>query len=174
MKTILIILFLIVSPVYTYKEGLSQSNTIEFKLDEKVVVEELSIEDSVRLVLSNKNLSPIIIELLVAQSKHESGNYKNSLTRKHNNIFSRHYHKSDTFAIGAGGEAEGHNKFAIYPSVEYATLSQYYYLQRMKYSFNWKTGKEFAIELKNKRYYTDDTYKYARALNKHLENSKLK
>lgn len=163
MKTILLCLFLVL-PFGTYESPIEFRKDIEFKAPVA-----LSVDDSIRLVLSNKNLSKESIELIVAQSKHESGNYTNNLTRKHNNIFARHYHKSDTFALGAGGEAEGHSRFARYKSIEYATLSQYYYFKRKNYSFAWRTPREFAIELKKKRYYEDSVSNYINALTKHLD-----
>lgn len=162
MKTILIILFLIVSIKIDYA---TKIETIETELEDKV---ELSVEDSIRLILSTKDLSPFTIELLIAQSKHESGNYQNKLTRLHNNIFARHYSKVDTFSLGAGGEAEGHSRFARYKSIKDATLSQYAYLKRKSYSLEYNNAKEFAEELKKKRYYEDDLNNYINALNKHL------
>jgi hypothetical protein len=165
MRIILVILMLTI-PTYNNESHIVDNSWVEFPVKK----ESLSIDDSIRLVLSNKNLSKLTIELLVAQSKHESANYRNNLAKKHNNIFARHYHKADTFALGAGGQAEGHSRFARYKSIEYATLSQYYYLKRKNYSFEWNTPKEFAIELKKKKYYEDDIYNYTNALTKHLQN----
>jgi hypothetical protein len=125
------------------------------------------IEEKIRTVLSNEGIDPFVIELLVAQSKHESGNYRNSLT-PYNNVFARHYFKADTFAISAGATAEGHSRFAKYPSVEYATLSQLWYFKRKNYSFKWKSTYEFAAECKRKGYYEAPLRVYVNALNRYM------
>jgi hypothetical protein len=125
------------------------------------------IECNVRKVLTEQNLDPFVVELLVAQSKHESGNYTNTLTQ-YNNLFGRHHHKSDTYSLGAGAPAEGHSRFARYPSIEAATLSQLDYLRRKGYSFKWHSAREFALELKQKHYYEAPVSVYVRALNRFL------
>lgn len=127
----------------------------------------LSIEQRVRNVLKNEGMKPFVIELLVAQSKHESGNYKNGLT-PYNNIFARHYFKADTFAISAGAPGEGHRRFAKYPSIEYATLSQIWYFRRKGYSFDWDSTYEFAAECKRKGYYEAPLKVYVSALNRYM------
>lgn len=124
-------------------------------------------EKEIREVLINEGIEPYIIELLVAQSKHESGNYRNSLTQ-YNNVFARHYFKADTFAISAGAPGEGHTRFAKYPSVEYATLSQLWYFRRKGYSFNWKSTYQFAAECKRKGYFEAPLNVYVNALNKYM------
>lgn len=125
------------------------------------------IECHVRKVLAEQNLEPFVIELLVAQSKHESGNYTNTLT-KYNNLFGRHHHKSDIYSLGPGAPAEGHSRFARYPSIEAATRSQLEYLRRKGYSFKWSTAKDFALELKQKKYYEAPVSVYTRALTRFL------
>lgn len=137
---------------------------------EEVIVTPLSIEDSIRLILNEKSLDPYVVELLVAQSKHESGNYKNNLTKKHKNIFARHYEKKDQFALGTGGEAEGHSRFARYKSIKDATLSQYEYLLRRKYTFYWCDIDSFAKELKQRHYYEDTVTRYSNALKRHIRH----
>lgn len=125
--------------------------------------EPVDYENRIRRTLETQEIDPYVIELLVAQSKHESGNYRNSLT-PYNNVFARHYSKKDTFAISAGAPAEGHSRFAKYPNVESATLSQLDYLRRKKYTFNWKSPYQYALELKQKRYYEAEVMTYTNAL----------
>lgn len=125
--------------------------------------EPVDYENRIRRTLETQEIDPYVIELLVAQSKHESGNYRNSLT-PYNNVFARHYSKKDTFAISAGAPAEGHSRFAKYPDVEAATLSQLDYLRRKKYTFNWKSPYQYALELKQKRYYEAEVMTYTNAL----------
>lgn len=127
----------------------------------------LDYEAEIRDVLESEGLEPFVVDLLVAQSKHESGNYRNSLT-KYNNVFARHYSKRDTFATSAGAKAEGHSRFAKYPSLRNATLSQISYLKRKHYSFKWKSAYQFALELKSKNYYEAPIESYTKALNKYL------
>lgn len=135
------------------------------EIEREVVPVVIDHEAEIRDVLEKENVDPYVAELLIAQSKHESGNYKNSLTKYHN-VFARHYHKNDSFAISAGATAEGHSRFAIYPSLKNATLSQLSYLKRKKYSFRWNSPKQFAVELKSKGYYEATVEEYTDALNR--------
>lgn len=159
MKTILTAFFLLLSTTR------SQEAKINYK-DEVETPVALSKEDSIKLVLYRYELDTNIVRLLVAQAKHESGNFKNKLT-KYNNVFARHYSKFDTLALGPGAEAEGHSNFAKYKSIEDATISQYLYLKRKKYSFNWKTPYQYAVELKAKKYYTAPVKEYSTSLTKY-------
>lgn len=133
--------------------------------------EPIDYESRIRKVLRDEGINEYVTELLVAQSKHESGNYRNTLT-PYNNIFARHYSKRDTFAISAGAKAEGHSRFAKYPSVEYATLSQLDYLRRKKYTFKWKSPYQFALELKQKNYYEAPVMEYTNALIRYMNINK--
>lgn len=130
--------------------------------------EKIDYEGKIRKTLESEEINPYVIDLLVAQSKHESGNYQNSLT-PYNNVFARHYSKKDTFAISAGAPGEGHTRFAKYPSVEWATLSQLDYLRRKGYSFKWKSEYQFALELKQKRYYEAELMVYTKALVRYMK-----
>lgn len=130
--------------------------------------EPIDYEGRIREVLKDEGINDYVVELLVAQSKHESGNYRNSLT-PYNNVFARHYSKKDTFAISAGAPGEGHRRFAKYPSVEYATLSQLDYLRRKGYSFKWQSPYQFALELKKKHYYEADIMVYTNALARYMK-----
>lgn len=162
MKSI-ITLLVVVAFTFTKVGNANVTGIHASNLSEVVVDYEAEIRD----VLKSEGLEPFVVDLLVAQSKHESGNYKNSLT-KYNNVFARHYHKNDTFATSAGAEAEGHSRFAKYPNLRNATLSQISYLKRKQYSFKWKSAYQFALELKSKRYYEAPIEVYTNALNKHL------
>lgn len=128
----------------------------------------LEIEFQIRDILKDSSIAPYVIELLVAQAKHESGEFKNNLTR-YNNIFARHYHKSDTFATSAGARAEGHTRFAIYPSIRNAVLSQLWYLKKRKYSFKWSSPYQFCLELKQKHYYEASVKSYTSAITHYMQ-----
>lgn len=156
MRTIVSILTILM--LSTVSIGMSGNELYSSFYEERV-----DYEGRIRRTLQSQEIDPYVIELLVAQSKHESGNYKNTLT-PYNNVFARHYSKRDTFAISAGAPGEGHRRFAKYPSVEYATLSQLDYLKRKKYSFNWKSPYQYALELKKKHYYEADIMVYTNAL----------
>jgi hypothetical protein len=135
--------------------------------------EKIDYEGRIRRTLESEEIDPYVIELIVAQSKLESGDYKNTLT-PYNNIFARHYSKKDTFAISAGAPAEGHSRFAKYPNVESATLSQLSYFRRKHYTFNWKSPYQFALELKQKHYYEADLMAYTKGLIRHMREDKTK
>jgi len=162
MKTIvsiLTILTLSIGSVGMSDNELCSSSPAEEKID---------YESRIRIVLENEGIDPYVTELIVAQSKFESGNYRNTLT-PYNNVFARHYSKKDTFAISAGAPAEGHSRFAKYPSVESATLSQLWYFRKKKYSFKWKSPYQFALELKQKHYYEADLMLYTKGLIRHMK-----
>lgn len=160
-KTIIITLLLVIP--------YSVTNAVLPMELEYVEVKVLSIEDKIRQKLSSiDTLSDFTIELIVAQAKHESGNFKNKLTREHNNIFSRLHSKKDTLSLGSYGYAEKRTGYSVYSSIDSAVVSQLLYFKRFKYSMKWNTVEEFALELKRKRYYTDDTHNYVRAVKKHI------
>jgi hypothetical protein len=158
----LFITFLVALMLSSTQVGSASTN--EFRESYSMII---NYESEIRDVLESEGLEPFVVDLLIAQSKHESGNYKNSLT-KYNNVFARHYHKNDTFATSAGAEAEGHSRFAKYPTLRNATLSQISYLKRKNYSFNWKTTSQYAVELKEKRYYEAPVEEYTAALNRFM------
>jgi hypothetical protein len=158
--TVLIITLLIFPAKKVGKAFNTKVNNIDVTFDPESII---------RRTLKKENIDCFTIELIIAQSKHESGNYKNSLTQ-YNNIFARHYHKIDTFAISAGACAEGHDRFAKYPSLEYATLSQLAYFKRKGYSMKWKSTNQFALELKQKGYYEAPIDNYNAALNRIIQN----
>jgi hypothetical protein len=165
MKTIVSILA--ISVLSTMSIGMSENELSSSFYEE----EKIDYEGKIRRTLESEEIDPYVIDLLVAQSKHESGNYRNTLT-PYNNVFARHYSKRDTFAISAGAPAEGHSRFAKYPSVEYATLSQLDYLRRLNYSFKWKSPYQFALELKRKHYYEADIMVYTNALIRYMKQTK--
>ena len=158
----LFITFLVALMLSSTQVGSASKN--EFRESHSMII---NYESEIRDVLESEGLEPFVVDLLIAQSKHESGNYKNSLT-KYNNVFARHYHKNDTFATSAGAEAEGHSRFAKYPTLRNATLSQISYLKRKNYSFNWKTTSQYAVELKEKRYYEAPVEEYTAALKRFM------
>lgn len=165
MKTIVSLLTILI--LSTGSIGMSENELCSSFYEE----EKIDYEGRIRRTLESQEIDPYVIELLVAQSKHESGNYRNTLT-PYNNVFARHYSKRDTFAISAGAPAEGHSRFAKYPSVEYATLSQIVYLRRLKYSFKWESPYQFALELKKKHYYEADIMVYTKALIRYMNKQK--
>lgn len=162
MKITTIVLLFLAFPMFSFETGMA------CKSEEKPVTVASSYEEEIRAVLNEENVDPYVTELLIAQSKLESGNYKNNLTR-YNNVFARHYSKLDTFAISAGAKAEGHSRFAIYPSIKHATLSQLGYLKRKKYTFKWKSPYQFALELKKKHYYEAPIEKYIAGLSRYMK-----
>jgi hypothetical protein len=127
-----------------------------------------AIECNVRMTLREQGIDSIVTELLVAQSKHESGNYTNNLTN-FNNLFGRWHSKKDPYSQGPGAYGEGHYNFAKYKSIEDCVLSQLEYLRRKGYSFCWSNSHEYSVELKQKGYYAAPTSVYEKSLNKFLK-----
>ena len=126
----------------------------------------ITMEDEILYRLVTNGVDSLHAKFIVCQGIFESGWYKNNLSKRHNNIFARHHSKYDRQSLGAGGTAEGHSKFARYPSIPAAVESQVEYFQRKKYSFSWTSIEQFAKELKQKGYYEAPESHYARGLRK--------
>lgn len=161
MKTFIILLVCLI-----FSSKTSNDVLVKKTIKENVV---LTIDQRIyNTLLETDSISEFNIKLIIAQARHESGNFKNKLTKEHNNVFSRLHSKKDTLSLGGFGYAEGRKGYASYKSIDSAVVSQILYFKRKGYSLNYKSEKEFAEELKKKKYYTDDLNRYVNALSKHM------
>lgn len=130
----------------------------------KVANAKLPTHQRIFNILIEQGIDTATSELIVSQAYHESGSFKNSLSRHHRNVFSRLHHKRDSLSLGPFGRAEGRKDFASYASLDSAVISQLCYFKRKGYSMKWNNTYAFALELKKKNYYKDNPLKYSRAL----------
>lgn len=135
---------------------------LEYEVDLR---EFLSIEERIRGVLEEKEVPEFTICLIIAQAKHESGNFTNRLSRKHNNVFSmQHPKKRKTTSLGPLARAEGRNGYASYASVEDAVEDLLLYFEHYHYPEQYMTTWQYARLLKKKGFYEDKYERYGRGM----------
>jgi flagellum-specific peptidoglycan hydrolase FlgJ len=140
----------------------------------KIPVRELTIEDKITMVLTDSMISTRVQRIILAQAKLESGNFKNSLSVKHNNIFGMHHSKWDPFSLGNLAKAEGCHCFASYSTVEDATRSYLRQIRRMKIPTTTRvTLDDFVSALKSARYFEADESQYRSTLHAILKTDSL-
>lgn len=159
MKTYILSMFLIfVCSVST------TSHTIE---REKYTDEILSVEDRIFIALDTIPLP--MKRLILAQAKHESGNFTNNLTRKYNNVMAvTGCDCRKTLAIARNGRAEGKGIFNVYSSIDSAMVDFMLHMQYMNVPDTFTRADTYAKFLKKQRYYGDTELNYRRALQRWL------
>lgn len=121
-----------------------------------------TIEEQILAVLIDKGYSICEQAIILAQSKHESGHYTNSISKK-NNVFSLHKRKNSSYVLPAKALAEGCTCFATYQSIEDATLDYLQYRDRIRVSKELSV-EEFVALIKSKKYFTDNEERYLASL----------
>jgi hypothetical protein len=131
----------------------------------------LTTEDRIIKVLQDSNYSLRMQQIIVAQAKHESGNFTNSLTRKYNNIFAMLHSKYDPFSKGNYGYAEGRKGYAVYDRIEESTRAYIWYTRKKKYPSD-TTLVAYVDILKAKSYFTGNKKEYLNSLTIHISKDK--
>lgn len=117
-----------------------------------------TIEEQILAVLIDSGYSVCEQEIILAQSKHESGNYKNSLSKK-NNVFSLYKRRNSNYALPDKAYAEGCLCFATYRSIREATLD-YLQLRNDFHVSSELSVEEYVSFIKRKKYFTDSEERY--------------
>lgn len=107
---------------------------------------------------------------LVAMAKHESGNFKNNLSMKYNNVFSMGYPNVRP-SINSGFAFLENNpfKWSKYSSVTQATKDLVKYLEYNRFPKNSNMSIESFISwLKQRRYFEDDYFNYLNGVKRFL------
>lgn len=114
-------------------------------------------------------------KMIVAQAKLESGNFKNPLTRKHNNVFSmQHPKRRKTTSIGAFATAEKRPKiYASYKTVRDAVRDLFLYFEARKIEKTQPSIDSYVKILKKKKFYESSEQSYKKALKKHFNKITL-
>lgn len=168
MKSLLFVwlLMLLVIPAQEATNGVS--TVLEIPVKKK-----LTVEESISAALSDSLVSPRVQRMIIAQARHESGNFKNSLSRKHNNIFALWHSDYDSLSLGRS-KAEGCECFARYASVDSATRSYIRLIRKMKVPTHSRvTLHEFVSALKRGGYFADEESRYRNSLSTMLKADSL-
>lgn len=125
----------------------------------------LTVEERVVAVLRDSGFSRTMQRIILAQAKHESGNFTNPLTVNHNNIFAMHHpgKSRPTTSLGPWGRAEGRTCFASFASIESSVTD--YILYKKSYGIVDKENERgYVYELKRHRYFEASTELYIRCV----------
>jgi hypothetical protein len=116
-------------------------------------------------------LPPNMANLLVAQSKHETGNYTSNAYLKNNNLFGYKYVKGAKFQVGPGIKSSESDPYAHYSTINDSVHELTAWIERRqgegKFPVNLTTlsSMEYAVLLKNCGYFGDPLNNYISGLN---------
>lgn len=120
--------------------------------------------------VNNPGLPPALSWLLVAQAKHETGNFTSNFYKRYNNAFGYSYFPGSNYQIGAGTVADNGLKIAAYSTVSDSVreLIDWIYRRVNEGKFpalaNIVTPESYAVALKNAGYYGDTLQNYTAGL----------
>lgn len=117
-----------------------------------------TIEEQILAVLIDNGFSICEQSIILAQSKHESGHYTNSISKK-NNVFSLYKGKNSIYPLPDKARAEGCTCFATYQSIQDATLDYLQLRNRIRVPKELSVG-EYVAFIKRKNYFTDNEQRY--------------
>lgn len=124
---------------------------------------ELSVDQRIELVLLDSGYSSRMINIVIAQARHESGNYTSKLAVRNNNIFGmRHPVKRPTTSLGPLASAEGRKGYASYNSIEDSVRDLILYHRHFRVPES--NLADYVTYLKRKRYYECSEQLYKKAL----------
>lgn len=165
MRTTFILLFFLV-PVIQSVPGKSFSplggddlSTLELTQEEKIVA-----------VLRDSGYSAPMQRIILAQAKHESGGFTNSLAVYHNNVFAMlHPSRRRTLSLGPLAKAEGRGGYGSYATIEDATRDYIMYCRHMGIDPK-ESATDYIYQLKRKRYFTDNVTRYLRGVQQWMKS----
>lgn len=164
MKKTIMMLLLAILPY-----SISQATMVVEKLElPREINSDLSIELQLFNTFLENDIDTVMAKILVAQASHESGRFKNPLTKKHHNVFSiMHTSKRQTLSLGGFGYAEGRGGYCSYSSTDSSAIDMLMYMKFRKIPNNFSSVTEFSRELKKKKYFEADEKLYAKAVYAH-------
>jgi uncharacterized FlgJ-related protein len=123
----------------------------------------------------NPGLPPSLASLVVAQSKHETGNYTSNFFLKYNNAFGYTYIPGDPLQSGSGTMADNGQAIAAYNNIQDSTreIIDWIYRRQKEGKFPAdlsaiQTPDQYATLLKSAGYYQDTLANYASGLKKYF------
>lgn len=128
----------------------------------------------------NDGMPETLAKLIVAQSKHETGNYSSKFFKLYNNAFGYSYSKGSKWQLPTGGtNADNNQPIARYKSVADSTHELTDWIKRRvangKFPKDLKsitTASQYASLLKNAGYYGDTITNYLSGLIRFLKDIK--
>lgn len=165
MRLITIILLILFS-VETQEASLDPAETALCDTIEVLNVDTDTAEGRVIRVLYDSGYSIPMIQILLAQAKLESGNFKNNLTRKWNNVFAMLHSGSDPYSQGNWGFAEQRSGYAVYSSIEESVSARIWYSRKWSYPMDSVSPEEYVRHMKRKGYFTASEHEYIAAINR--------
>lgn len=128
----------------------------------------------------NPGLPPALAYLLVAQSKHETGNYSSNFFKKYNNAFGYSYVPGGRYQSGSGSVADNGQPIAAYPTLENSVyeMIDWIYRRRSEGKFpqdlsQVTTPEQYAQLLKDSGYYGDSLANYLAGLKRFFLNNQV-
>lgn len=123
---------------------------------------------------NNPGVPAALAELLVAQSKHETGNYTSNLFRSYNNAFGYSFYSGSDYQTGPGSIADNGQPIAAYASVNDSTMEMVDWLYRryrqgkIPALTSITTPEQYAAALKSANYYGDSYDNYLAGLKRFI------
>lgn len=134
----------------------------------EIVITARPYDQIMREVFISNDISPAMAEILIAQARHETGNFTSNLFVKSNNAFGmRHPSKRPTTSLGPFARAEGRGGYAHYESLEDSAMDMVLYL-RARNIPNYSQVRPYIRHIKKKNYFEDSYYRYAKAVERHV------
>lgn len=119
---------------------------------------------------NNPGLPPALAALVVAQAKHETGNFTSNFFKRYNNAFGYSYYPASPYQIGAGTVADNGLKIAAYAAVQDSVKELIDWLYRRVNDGKFPaldtitTPEKYAGLLKSAGYYGDTLQNYTAGL----------
>jgi hypothetical protein len=118
----------------------------------------------------NAGVTPTLAALMVAQARHETGNFTSRFFRENNNAFGYAYYAGSYYQTGAGAVADNGQPIASYPDIEASTSEVVDWIYRRYRQGKFPdpatitTPEAYATALKNAGYYGDALSNYMAGL----------
>lgn len=170
MKKFLLLFLLIYSSIVA--EAPRQIETIFLP---EILIEAKSYDREIFDAALEFGADTLTARLVVAQARFESGDYRNSLTIHHNNVFSmQHPRKRETTSLCACATAENRpNMYASYSSLRDAVRDLFFLLKARNIKTVQPSSQRYVKALKKKHFFEDEEIKYRTGLKASMKKVKV-
>lgn len=134
----------------------------------------MSIDQRIRATAKSEGMPANMQALIVAQAKHETGNFTSNAYRNNNNLFGYKYVKNGYLQIAAGITSSEGNAYAAYASIEDSVRVVCFWIRKRQSEGKFPadlsglTAASYAQYLKSAGYYGDTVANYTKGLQKFL------
>lgn len=135
------------------------------------------IDTQIYNIAKKRGLSDSVSRLIVAQARHETGNYSSNVFKSCNNLYGYKFVNGKWQLSSCSNSPEG-GKYAKYSTIADSVNELIDWLQRREKEGKLDTSKifttgQYALALKNSNYYTDSIRNYQNGLEAGLKNLKI-